>query len=95
MSVTVADLVKAVETYWDASGSQSWGRLFSVTHPVSRQDAITYLRPMLAAIAEQLNAPPPDRRPHSRACGWRDHPHGDACAPDCPTCLPIRGTNHQ
>lgn len=27
-----------------------------------------------------------DIRPHSRACGFRHHDHGAACAPDCPTC---------
>lgn len=27
-----------------------------------------------------------DQRPHSRACGWRTHPHGPDCARDCPTC---------
>lgn len=27
-----------------------------------------------------------DRRPHSRACGWRQHPHGSACSVNCPTC---------
>ena len=27
-----------------------------------------------------------DSRPHSRACGWRAHPHGSACHPNCPTC---------
>lgn len=30
--------------------------------------------------------PPPDRRPHSRACGWRHHEHGTACHSNCPTC---------
>lgn len=33
-----------------------------------------------------------DNRPHSRACGWRQHDHGSACASDCPTChrnLPV------
>lgn len=29
---------------------------------------------------------PADDRPHSRACGWRAHPHGVDCSPDCPTC---------
>lgn len=29
---------------------------------------------------------PEDRRPHSRACGWKNHPHGRECASDCPTC---------
>lgn len=28
----------------------------------------------------------PDRRPHSRACKFRAHPHGRACSPNCPTC---------
>ena len=27
-----------------------------------------------------------DRRPHSRACGFRPHEHGTSCSPDCPTC---------
>lgn len=27
-----------------------------------------------------------DNRPHSRACGHRWHPHGDACHSNCPTC---------
>lgn len=27
-----------------------------------------------------------DKRPHSRACGIRLHPHGRLCARDCPTC---------
>jgi len=27
-----------------------------------------------------------DKRPHSRACGWRIHGHGPACHPNCPTC---------
>jgi hypothetical protein len=27
-----------------------------------------------------------DQRPHSRACGIRNHPHGPECSPDCPTC---------
>ena len=27
-----------------------------------------------------------DRRPHSRACGWRKHDHGVDCAPSCQTC---------
>lgn len=27
-----------------------------------------------------------DRRPHSRACGIRIHPHGVECSSDCPTC---------
>jgi hypothetical protein len=25
-------------------------------------------------------------RPHSRACGFRAHPHGPECHPNCPTC---------
>lgn len=29
-----------------------------------------------------------DRRPHSRACAWADHPHGPACHRTCPTCHP-------
>ena len=24
--------------------------------------------------------------PHSRACGWREHPHGTSCSSNCPTC---------
>lgn len=24
--------------------------------------------------------------PHSRACGFRTHPHGSECATNCPTC---------
>ena len=37
------------------------------------------------------DAPTPDPSPHSRACGWRAHPHGPECSPNCPTChgLPI------
>jgi len=32
-------------------------------------------------------APPePERRPHSRACGWQWHEHGPACCSNCPTC---------
>lgn len=31
-------------------------------------------------------AQPRDERPHSRACGMHAHPHGPACAADCPTC---------
>jgi hypothetical protein len=27
-----------------------------------------------------------DQRPHSRACGWRNHPHGPDCSTNCPTC---------
>lgn len=27
-----------------------------------------------------------DPRPHSRACGFKSHPHGKGCAKDCPTC---------
>lgn len=27
-----------------------------------------------------------DNRPHSRACGWKEHPHGTECSADCPTC---------
>lgn len=27
-----------------------------------------------------------DRRPHSRACGLVNHPHGKSCSHDCPTC---------
>lgn len=27
-----------------------------------------------------------DQRPHSRACGWRNHPHGPECSTNCPTC---------
>ena len=27
-----------------------------------------------------------DDRPHSRACGIKQHHHGAACAEDCPTC---------
>jgi uncharacterized protein (DUF2267 family) len=27
-----------------------------------------------------------DSRPHSRACGIREHPHGAACHSNCPTC---------
>lgn len=27
-----------------------------------------------------------ERLPHSRACGWRNHPHGSDCHPNCPTC---------
>lgn len=30
--------------------------------------------------------PVKDNRPHSRACGITPHPHGMACAEDCPTC---------
>ena len=37
------------------------------------------------------DAPTPDPNPHSRACGWRAHPHGPECSTNCPTChgLPI------
>lgn len=27
-----------------------------------------------------------DQRPHSRACGWQNHPHGPECSISCPTC---------
>ena len=27
-----------------------------------------------------------DYRPHSRACGIRNHEHGPDCHPNCPTC---------
>lgn len=27
-----------------------------------------------------------DKRPHSRACGWRQHEHGRSCSTNCPTC---------
>ena len=32
------------------------------------------------------DAPTPDPSPHSRACGWRAHPHGPECSTNCPTC---------
>lgn len=31
----------------------------------------------------------PDRRPHSRACGFAQHAHGPACSADCPTCVSL------
>lgn len=37
-----------------------------------------------AQLEHQLIAA--DQRPHSRACGWRAHPHGSACHANCPTC---------
>lgn len=42
----------------------------------------------LVAAGEPPLPPEPveDRRPHSRACGIREHRHGPNCAIDCPTC---------
>jgi hypothetical protein len=34
-----------------------------------------------------------DQRPHSRACGWRNHPHGPECSTNCPTCHGEAQTN--
>lgn len=43
---------------------------------------------MLAKIRETEPEPEPQRveAPHSRACGIREHSHGLACHPNCPTC---------
>ena len=34
----------------------------------------------------ELAADIPEEGPHSRACGFRSHPHGPACNRNCPTC---------
>lgn len=39
-----------------------------------------------AIEAGRADAVKDDRRPHSRACGWRPHPHGTECHTNCPTC---------
>ena len=41
---------------------------------------------LLVAVADRAARPARDERPHSRACGWRNHEHGTACHPNCPTC---------
>lgn len=38
------------------------------------------------ARADGRPVAPRDRRPHSRACGWKSHPHGTQCSDNCPTC---------
>lgn len=61
--------------------------------------AILHLADQVAALGrEQLRHPDAepanyaeqqgltDDRPHSRACGFRRHPHGPECHPNCPTC---------
>ncbi|WP_138945266.1 hypothetical protein [Plantibacter sp. M259] len=35
---------------------------------------------------EAVKAETTDRRPHSRACGFRKHEHGTDCNPNCQTC---------
>lgn len=37
-------------------------------------------------LAEVLQLPRQDQRPHSRACGVKPHEHGLECHPNCPTC---------
>jgi hypothetical protein len=37
-------------------------------------------------LAAMVGAPVPQEGPHSRACGWRNHPHGPDCHGNCPTC---------
>lgn len=37
-------------------------------------------------IADDPRPAGEDRRPHSRACGWRRHDHGAECHSNCPTC---------
>jgi hypothetical protein len=35
-------------------------------------------------VEDQIKAQ--DNRPHSRACGIHQHPHGTMCSNNCPTC---------
>jgi hypothetical protein len=53
----------------------TWGQLVDDHGPLS-------LTPPDAPSGHELT----DDRPHSRACGWRDHAHGSDCSRDCPTC---------
>lgn len=55
---------------------------------VTADDELVPLDPGPAVAEGEAAAAGPDGRPHSRACGWRQHPHGPDCAGDCPTCRP-------
>lgn len=49
------------------------------------QLAALAVHPLPSSCAPETEEPSDDR-PHSRACGYRRHPHGPLCAVDCPTC---------
>lgn len=46
-----------------------------------------YAEPVISTALDDLpGSAQVDRRPHSRACGGRAHPHGADCHSNCPTC---------
>jgi hypothetical protein len=57
-------------------------------YPHDDQEAAV-AEPVVATLPVTLDVDPdpePGKPPHSRACGMQEHPHGTACAMDCPTC---------
>jgi hypothetical protein len=60
----------------DPYSPPSWPTAAAAIHDLER-----CLAAIRATVAGQV-----DMRPHSRACGIRQHDHGTACHPNCPTC---------
>lgn len=79
------------EQYWVAKMRCDEGQAWEWKYPTEEEAARA-----CDMLANQVNRPAPswsplegddkDLRPHSRACGIRQHDHGTQCAVDCPTC---------
>lgn len=55
-------------------------------HPSCGQDGHGLRFAAAPVSLEAVKAETADRRPHSRACGFRKHEHGTDCNPNCQTC---------
>lgn len=49
-------------------------------------DGILHTRIVITGQWKDSTKSEPEVLPHSRACGFRPHEHGDACSTNCPTC---------
>lgn len=58
-------------------GTENYGSPYEITKTVD----IEYKDLEDHSIYENI-----DKRPHSRACVFMAHPHGNTCSDNCPTC---------
>lgn len=57
-----------------------------VTKALAEIIAWQQANPDRVRLPDHKHVPHKDERPHSRACGIRQHEHGPDCSDNCPTC---------
>jgi hypothetical protein len=79
-------LAKAEDHRADGANRTLWSR-FAIAHALlAAFPADDFSADDFEVLPTSTPVSQEDQRPHSRACGYQVHPHGNACHSNCPTC---------